>query len=120
MIGSHLSKTGQKTLNPWTKLLLIQTFLLKRSVPKKSLARTCSSAKKSSVPPKAGMRIRLEKRGVSSGTSEPLPTFGLLKNLSVRLWCAGEESHLHALTDTASSRQLGYCYDTRATFCQEH
>src|SRR3990167_6700250 len=88
MIGSHLSKTGLKTLNPWTKLLLIQTFLQKRSVPKKSLARTCFLAKKPSVPPKAVLRIGLEKWGEISGTRFARPTFWLLKNHLVLSWCS--------------------------------
>src|SRR3989344_3611012 len=96
MIGSHLSKTGQKTHNHWTKLLLIQTFLLKRSVPKKSLARTCFLAKKQSVPPKAGLRIRLEKWGEISGTRFARPTFWLPKSRLVRLWCPGQELNLQA------------------------
>ncbi|MDP3794540.1 MAG: hypothetical protein Q8R13_01260, partial [bacterium] len=69
-----------KTLNPWTKLLLIQTFLRKRSVPKKSLARTCFLAKKSSVPPKAGIRIRLENQTKQRGRAYGTPTPWLVLN----------------------------------------
>jgi adenine-specific DNA methylase len=64
-----------------SKLLLIQTFLQKRSVPKKSLARTCFLAKKQFVPPSAGLRIRLGKWGEISGTRFARPTFWLLQNL---------------------------------------
>src|SRR3990167_3305861 len=65
----------------------ITTFLLKRSLPKKSLARTCFLAKKQCAPPKAVLRIRLEKWGEISGTRFARPTFWLLKNRLVRLWC---------------------------------
>src|SRR3989338_4315191 len=81
----------------WTKLLLIQTFLQKRSVPKKSLARTSSSAKKQCAPPKATLRIRLEKWGEISGRRFAPPTIRSPKNRLVPFWCAGEDLHLHAL-----------------------
>src|SRR3989344_2850002 len=64
----------------------MMTFLQKRSKPKKSLARTCFLAKKQSVPPKAGLRIRLEKWGEISGTRFARPAFWLPKNRLVRLW----------------------------------
>src|SRR3989344_9401988 len=65
----------------------IQTFLRKRSVPKKSLARTCFLAKKQCAPPKAALQIRLEKWGEISGTRFAGPTFRLPKSRLVRLWC---------------------------------
>src|SRR3989338_4381613 len=51
----------------WKKLHWIATFLLKRLLPKKSLARTSFLAKKQSVPPKAGLQILLEKWGGKGG-----------------------------------------------------
>src|SRR3989344_4487777 len=71
----------------------ITTFLQKRSVPKKSLARTCFLAKKQSVPPKAGLRIRLEKWGGISGKRFARPPFWLPKSRLVRLWCVERDSN---------------------------
>jgi len=45
--------------------------------PKLLLIRTCFLAKKQSVPPKAGIRIRLEKWGEISGTRFARPTIWL-------------------------------------------
>src|SRR3990167_8827275 len=91
MIGSHLSKTGLKTLNPLTKLLLIQTFLQKRSVPKKSLARTCFLAKKPFTPPKAVQdsepRIHWRKRAKQRGRAFGTPTPWLVLNRQHPFWC---------------------------------
>src|SRR3989344_7121460 len=58
----------------WKKVHWIATFLLKRLLPKKSLARTSFLAKKQSVPPKAGLQILLEKWGEISGTRFARPT----------------------------------------------
>src|SRR3990167_9527842 len=66
----------------------ITTFLQKRSVPKKSLARTCFLAKKPSVPPKAGLRIRFEKRGGISGTRLAGPPLWFQKNFLFLLGCS--------------------------------
>jgi len=49
--------------------------------------RTCFLAKKQCAPPKAVLQIRLEKWGEISGTRFARPTFWLLKNRLVRLWC---------------------------------
>src|SRR3989338_7010861 len=72
----------------WKKLHWIATFLLKRLLPKKSLARTSFLAKKQFVPPKAGLRILLEKWGEISGTRFARPTLWVLlylflQNLSI-------------------------------------
>src|SRR3989338_4677260 len=49
--------------------------------------RTCFLAKKQCAPPKAVLQIRLGKWGEISGTRFARPTFWLLKNRLVRLWC---------------------------------
>src|SRR3989338_9427377 len=70
----------------WKKLHWIATFLLKRLLPKKSLARTSFLAKKQSVPPKAGLQILLEKWGEISGTRFARPTLWVLLYLFLQNW----------------------------------
>src|SRR3990167_6421769 len=70
----------------WKKLHWIATFLLKRLLPKKSLARTSFLAKKQSVPPKAGLQILLEKWGEISGTRFARPTLWGLLYLFLQNW----------------------------------
>src|SRR3989344_6796160 len=74
------------------------TFLRKRSLPKKSLARTCFLAKKQCAPPKAVLdsepRIHWRKRVKQRGRCFATPTPCLLQNRLVRLWCAGQDSNL--------------------------
>jgi len=55
-------------------------FLLKRSVPKKSLARTSSSPKEKCASPQATLQIRLEKWGEISGRRFAPPTPWLVLN----------------------------------------
>src|SRR3989344_3929414 len=79
----------------WTKLLLIQTFLLKRSAPKKSLARPSSSAKNQCAPARRiwihFWRIPLwilgEIQAETIGTRFARPTFWLPKIRLVLYWC---------------------------------
>jgi len=67
----------------------IATFLTKRLLPKKSLARTCSSPKKQCASPKATLRIRLGKWGGNQ-------------------WDALRASHLLALKKPLRSVLVGY------------
>src|SRR3989338_4358880 len=95
----------------WTKLLLIQTFLQKRSVPKKSLARTSSSAKKQCAPPKATLRIRLEKWGEISGRLFAPPTIRSPKNRLVPFWCLyfTKLAPIFKIADASHARSAWYC-----------
>src|SRR3989344_8403769 len=85
----------------WTKALLIQSFLLKRSVPKKSLARTSSSAKNQCAPARRiwihFWRIPLwilgEIQAETIGTRFARPTFWLPKIRLVLYWCGQRESN---------------------------
>src|SRR3989338_10576298 len=80
----------------WTKSLLIQTFLLKRSVPKKSLARTSSSAKNQCAPARRiwihFWRIPLwilgEIQAETIGTRFARPVCWLQKSRLVCCWCS--------------------------------
>jgi len=107
MISLNRSKNGCKPRRLWTKLLSAMTFLQKRSSTKKYLARTCFLAKKQSVPPKAGLRIRLEKWAETIGTRFTRPAFWLLKNRLVRCWCCILELVRTYFSEKIPAREFG-------------
>src|SRR3989338_6173319 len=100
----------------WTKSLLIQTFLLKRSVPKKSLARTSSSAKNQCAPARRicihfwriPLWILCKIQAETIGTRFARPACWLQKSRAVRCLCPRRESTSHFLLRTELFYPLNY------------
>src|SRR3989344_168353 len=77
----------------WKKLHWIATFLRKRLLPKKSLARTSSSKTKWSAQARRIFRIPAQNQGKQHGTHFVRPMRWLVFLTKVRLWCVERDSN---------------------------